>query len=400
VIPAEPTGPGVPAGPGLPPVEPGPPGQTAPPPDTELAELAGAGAGLETGEEPAPVPDPEVAEAVLAPVASSVVGTPLLTVEDLRSYLATGHGVVRAVDGVSFALAQAEVLGIVGESGCGKSVTCRTIMGLMPKGLAHSSGRVIYHPAGQGSLLDASQNQWQELRGSQLAMIFQDPMTALNPVLTVGEQLLEAVNAHAKLTRAEAQARAPQRRMRDYPFQFSGGMLQRALIAIALASSPRLLLADEPTTSLDVIIQDQILSLLLELQQDTGMSMILVSHDLAVITEVCDRIIVMYAGQVVEEGRAATIITEPRHPYTRALLGALPQAGHQGELPSIPGHPPSLIDPPAGCRFAPRCPLVTDKCLTWETELLDAGGDGHLARCWRHEEVARQSPAHRGTEVQ
>ena len=191
---------------------------------------------------------------------------------------------------------------------------------------------------------------------------------------------------------------APQRRMRDYPFQFSGGMLQRALIAIALASSPRLLLADEPTTSLDVIIQDQILSLLLELQQDTGMSMILVSHDLAVITEVCDRIIVMYAGQVVEEGRAATIITEPRHPYTRALLGALPQAGHQGELLSIPGHPPSLIDPPAGCRFAPRCPLVTDKCLTWETELLDTGGE-HQARCWRHEEVARQGPAQQGTEV-
>ena len=309
-------------------------------------------------EEAAPVPDPEVAEAVLAPVASSVVGTPLLTVEDLRTYLATGHGVVRAVDGVSFSLAQAEVLGIVGESGCGKSVTCRTIMGLLPKGLAHSSGRVIYHPRGEGSLLDASQNQWQELRGSQLAMIFQDPMTALNPVLTVGEQLLEAVNAHAKLTRAEARARAvellrrvgipaPQRRMRDYPFQFSGGMLQRALIAIALASSPRLLLADEPTTSLDVIIQDQILSLLLELQQDTGMSMILVSHDLAVITEVCDRIIVMYAGQVVEEGRAAAIITEPRHPYTRALLGALPQAGHQGELLSIPG-PSAQPDRPAG----------------------------------------------------
>jgi oligopeptide/dipeptide ABC transporter ATP-binding protein len=242
--------------------------------------------------------------------------------------------------------------------------------------------------------------QLQDLRGAQLAMIFQDPMTALNPVLRIGDQLLEAVNAHAKLSRADARARAielltqvgipaPARRMRDYPFQFSGGMLQRALIAIALASAPRLLLADEPTTSLDVIIQDQILSLLLELQRDTGMSMILVSHDLAVITEVCDRIIVMYAGQVVEEGDAATIITEPRHPYTQALLDALPQAGRRGQLRSIPGAPPSLIDVPAGCRFAARCPLVTDECRSWETELLESGGPGHRARCWRHNEVGK-----------
>ncbi|MEP7024750.1 MAG: ABC transporter ATP-binding protein [Actinomycetota bacterium] len=327
-------------------------------------------------------------------------GDPLLSVRDLRSYLATGHGVVKAVDGVSFTVGEAEILGIVGESGCGKSVTCLTIMGLMPERTAYSSGEVIYHPRGDASILGAGPAQLQSLRGSQLAMIFQDPMTALNPVLRVGDQLLEAVNAHANLSRQDARARAidlltrvgipaPARRMRDYPFQFSGGMLQRALIAIALASSPRLLLADEPTTSLDVIIQDQILSLLLELQADTGMSMILVSHDLAVIAEVGDRIIVMYAGQVVEEGDAATIITDPRHPYTRALLGALPQAGHVGELRSIPGSPPSLIDPPAGCRFAPRCELVTDKCLTWETELLDTGGHGHRARCWRHDEAGR-----------
>jgi oligopeptide/dipeptide ABC transporter ATP-binding protein len=367
-----------------------------PPPDVPLAELgteaeevaAAEAAGTE------PPPDPEAAAAVLPTVQSGPAGTPLLTVRDLRTYLATGHGVVRAVDGVSFELGEAEILGIVGESGCGKSVTCRSIMGLVPRGLSHSNGEVIFHPRGEASLLNATDTQWEQLRGSQLAMIFQDPMTALNPVLTVGDQLLEAVRSHTKISKAEARTRAiellrrvgipaPMRRMKDYPFQFSGGMLQRALIAIALASSPRLLLADEP------IIQDQILSLLLELQEDTGMSMILVSHDLAVITEVCDRIIVMYAGQVVEEGRAADIITAPRHPYTRALLGALPQAGHQGELPSIPGHPPSLIDPPSGCRFAPRCPLVTDKCLSWDTELLETGR-GHKARCWRHEEVARQ----------
>jgi peptide/nickel transport system ATP-binding protein len=330
-------------------------------------------------------------------------GTPLLTVKDLRSYLSTSQGVVRAVDGVSFTLHEAEILGIVGESGSGKSVTCRTIVGLAPAGAAtHTSGEVIYHPRGERSLLGAGRAELQALRGSQLAMIFQDPMTALNPVLTVGDQLIEAVQAHAKVSAGDARGRAmallrrvgipaPQQRMRDYPFQFSGGMLQRAMIAIALASSPRLLLADEPTTSLDVIIQDQILSLLLDLQQDTGMSMILVSHDLAVISEVCDRIIVMYAGQVVEEGPAAEIITRPRHPYTQALLDAVPQGDQRGQLRSIPGTPPSLIDVPAGCRFAPRCRHAVEECLTWETELIETTGQGQLARCWRHHEVGRSA---------
>ena len=355
---------------------------------------------------------------------------PLLTVSNLRSYLATGHGVVRAVDDVSLTVHEAEILGIVGESGCGKSVTCRTIMGLMPAAITYSSGEVVYHPHGEQSILSATQAQLESLRGAHLAMVFQDPMTALNPVRTIGDQLLEAVTAHAKLSRPQARERAvdlltrvgipaPARRMSDYPFQFSGGMLQRALIAIALASSPRLLLADEPTTSLDVIIQDQILSLLLSLQQDTGMSMILVSHDLAVISEVCDRIAVMYAGQVVEEGTVEDIITRPSHPYTQALLDALPQPAKDGDpdggsedaaggggagdravagdgagdarqpLRSIPGSPPSLIDVPGGCRFAPRCPIAVSECLTWETELLQTSGPEHTARCWRHEVAER-----------
>jgi oligopeptide/dipeptide ABC transporter ATP-binding protein len=319
-------------------------------------------------------------------------------VRDLRTYLATRHGVVKAVDGVSLTVGQAEVVGVVGESGCGKTVTCRTIMGLMPRRGTYNSGEVIYHPRGQANLLDLAQREMQQVRGAHLAMIFQDPMTALTPVRNIGDQLIEAVTAHATMPHSEAHDRAvallikvgipaPEQRMRDYPFQFSGGMLQRALIAIALASEPKLLLADEPTTSLDVIIQDQILSLLLELQRDTGMSMILVSHDLAVITEVCDRIIVMYGGQVVEEGDTETIIAQPSHPYTRALLDALPQGGERGQLRSIPGAPPSLIDTPPGCRFAPRCPLVTDECRTWLTELLDAEEAGHRVRCLRHQEA-------------
>jgi oligopeptide/dipeptide ABC transporter ATP-binding protein len=326
-------------------------------------------------------------------------GDPLLSVRNLCSYLATAQGVVRAVDDVSFTVHDREVLGIVGESGCGKTVTCRTIMGLMPPKIARTDGEVIYHPRGDLNLLHISDREFQALRGSDLAMIFQDPMTALNPVLSIGDQLTEAVHARAKLPKADARRRAidllervgiaaPGRRMRDYPFQFSGGMLQRVLIAIALASSPRLLLADEPTTSLDVIIQDQILSLLLELQQDTGMSLILVSHDLAVISEMCDRIIVMYAGQVVEDGAAANVISAPRHPYTRALLDALPHVGRRGQLRSIAGSPPSLLDVSAGCRFAPRCRFATEECKTWQTELLESGDRSHTARCWRHDEIA------------
>ena len=303
----------------------------------------------------------------------------------------------RAISGLSFDLAPGKILGLVGESGAGKTMIGRAIAQLLPPGFAVTGGSLSFDGE---DLVAMPAARRRALLGRSIAFIPQAPMTALNPVRTVGDQLLEAVNAHAKLSRPEAQARAigllervgipaPARRMRDYPFQFSGGMLQRALIAIALASSPRLLLADEPTTSLDVIIQDQILSLLLELQQDTGMSMILVSHDLAVITEICDRIVVMYAGQVVEEGATSDIITAPRHPYTQALLDALPQAGQRGQLHSIRGSPPSLIDVPDGCRFAPRCRHVTDECRVWETELIAAGEREHAARCWRLHDIGR-----------
>lgn len=323
----------------------------------------------------------------------------VLSVEDLFTYIATDHGVVRAVDGVSFELLRGEVLGIVGESGSGKSVTCRSIVGLMPSPPAHSVGTVLYAGSKDENLLELSPNELQALRGAHISMIFQDPMSSLNPVVRIGDQIAESVGAHRPdLSRDDRRARAlelmqrvgipmAEPRMRDYPHQFSGGMRQRVLIAIALASHPKILLADEPTTALDVIIQDQILSLLLELQRDFGMSMILVSHDIGVIAQMCDRIAVMYAGQIVELTDATTLLTAPRHPYTVGLLDSIPDAHASGEqLRAISGQPPSLIDVPDGCRFVARCPLATDACRAWETELL-AVTETHAVRCLRHDEV-------------
>ena len=343
--------------------------------------------------------------------AAAGASAPLLTVRDLRSYLATSQGVVRAVDGVSLTVHEAEILGIVGESGCGKTVTCRTIMGLMPAGTLHASGEVIYHPHGERSILSARPAELQALRGAPTGDDLPGPDDRAQP----GAQHRRPADRGGHRARqpvprgrpgpgpssllSRVGIPAPARRMRDYPFQFSGGMLQRALIAIALASSPRLLLADEPTTSLDVIIQDQILSLLLELQQDTGMSMILVSHDLAVITEVCDRIVVMYAGQVVEEGTVADIIAAPRHPYTQALLDALPQAGQRGSCAASAGSPPSLIDVPDGLPVRARgAGYVTDDCLTWDTELIETGepgARGALLAAARHREGGRDGSKER-----
>jgi oligopeptide/dipeptide ABC transporter ATP-binding protein len=328
----------------------------------------------------------------------------ILEVENLHTYIATEGGVVRAVDDVSFTLREGEILGLVGESGSGKSVTCRTIAGLMPSPPARSIGEVRYSGYPGRNLLTLRPAEQQRLRGAHVSMIFQDPMSALNPVMRVGDQIEESVAAHARLTSRERRRRTidlldrvgiptPERRLRDYPHQFSGGMRQRVLIASAIASHPRILLADEPTTALDVIIQDQILSLLLELQRDFGMSMVLVSHDLGVIAEMCDRIAVMYGGQIVELADAQTLLTAPRHPYTISLLRSLPDAERKTKyLLSIPGTPPRLVDIQPGCRFAPRCPLSEIECRTWDTELLAVPGEEHAVRCRRHD-VARRPEA-------
>jgi oligopeptide/dipeptide ABC transporter ATP-binding protein len=326
---------------------------------------------------------------------ADAAGTPLVSVRDLYAYFATSRGVLRAVDGVSFDLYAGETFGIVGESGSGKSVTCRSLIGLLPKSLTSTAGMVSYEGR---NLLELPPGEMQKVRGARIAMIFQDPMTSLNPVMRVGDQIEEALAAHTSLRRRERRETVvellrrvripmPEQRIRDYPHQFSGGMRQRVLIAIAVASNPRILLADEPTTALDVTIQDQILSLLVTLQQESGMSMVLVSHDLGVIAGTCSRVAVMYAGQIVEMAPTTTMLTAPRHPYTVGLLRSLPDSEARSRyLTPIAGSPPDLVEPPPGCRFFDRCSLRQEACRTWETELL-ATGPGHTSRCRRWQEV-------------
>jgi len=318
----------------------------------------------------------------------------VLRVRDLRTAFSTGTGVVGAVDGVSFDVRPGEAFGVVGESGCGKSATCRSIIRLLPAH-ARTEGEVWF---GGRNLLAVGTEEMRRIRGGEISMIFQDPMSALNPVLRIGDQVAEAVLAHRGGGRRAASARAlellrlvgipaPERRLREYPHQFSGGMRQRVLIAIALAGEPKVLLADEPTTALDVTIQDQILKLIVRLQRDLGMSVILVSHDLGVIAQVCQRVAVMYAGQIVEQGEVDTVLRAPRHPYTMGLLASLPGVGaRQRYLRPIAGAPPSLLVPPPGCRFHPRCAFAVDHCQSWTPELL-AVGPGHGAACWRQEAI-------------
>jgi oligopeptide/dipeptide ABC transporter ATP-binding protein len=317
----------------------------------------------------------------------------LLAVDDLRTYFKTRAGEVHAVDGVSFSVERGKTLGIVGESGCGKSVTALSIMGLLA-----STGRIV-----EGSILfedreltRLSDRELEDIRGRQIAMIFQDPMTSLNPTLTIGTQLIETMQRHLGFTRDEARKRAVElleevhisnarRRLDDYPHRYSGGMRQRVMIAIALSCNPKLLIADEPTTALDVTVQAGILDLLDELREQHEMSMIIITHDMGVVAEAADDIAVMYAGQIVEQASAEDLFDHPEHPYTEALLGALPQLEgegvREGRLTAIPGRPPDLLDPPPACRFAPRCPYagLGDSCATVAPELREIR-PGHLVR--------------------
>ena len=320
---------------------------------------------------------------------------PILSVEDLKVTFATPRGPVRAVDGVTLAVRPGEVLGLVGESGSGKSVTLRGIMRLLRHN-ATASGRVSWKGR---DIMAMPEARLRDIRGSEMAMIFQEPMTALNPVLSIREQIDESLVAHKQLSDKARRARAeelldlvgipsPRLRLDNYPHEFSGGMRQRAMIAIALAAEPTLLLADEPTTALDVTIQDQILKLLLRLTDELGMAMILVTHDLGVVAETCDRVCVMYAGRIVETGPVEAIFAEPRHAYTYALLRSMPSGGPAREpLVPIPGQPPRLDREIAGCPFAPRCAFVEERCTTIAPALAEVGPE-HRAACWAADRLA------------
>ena len=325
-------------------------------------------------------------------------GAALLTVDDLKTYFFSEDGVTRAVDGVSFHVRAGETLGVVGESGCGKSVTALSVLGLIPPRIGRVvGGRIVFEGT---NLLDLSEREMRAIRGDRIAMIFQEPMTSLNPVLTVGHQISEAVRIHRRIGRSAARERAREvlelvkipdaaRRLDDYPHQFSGGMRQRVMIAMALACDPKLLIADEPTTALDVTIQAQVLQLMLELKETTQAAVMLITHDLGVVAETCQRVIVMYAGRKVEEAGVLELFDNPAHPYTRGLMASVARGKAGGRLNEIPGIVPSLREPIVGCAFAPRCPLADDHCRSVEPRLAPVGGRGnHVSACHKAEEVA------------
>ncbi|HXF98654.1 MAG TPA: ABC transporter ATP-binding protein [Gaiellaceae bacterium] len=316
---------------------------------------------------------------------------PLLRVEDLRVEFRTARGTVYAVNGVSFAVGERETLGLVGESGCGKSVTALALMGILPRAGRVTSGRAFFRGR---DLLALPDRELRSIRGKEIAMVFQDPMTSLNPVLTIGRQLREAIEAHLELDGKAAQRRVVEllervgipnarRRANDYPHQFSGGMRQRAMIAMALACEPKLLIADEPTTALDVTIQAQILDLLRELVRERGAALILITHDLGVVAGMCERVHVMYAGTLVETGTAEQVFACPRHPYTFGLLQSVPRldADRRQRLRPIEGQPPNMLAPLRACPYVPRCPNRIEVCGEQVPPLEDKGG-GQRAACF------------------
>lgn len=316
----------------------------------------------------------------------------LLAVRNLKTYFYTQDGVVPAVDGVDFSVNRGKTLGIVGESGCGKSVTSLSVMGLIPNPPGKVvEGEIMFEGK---DLTKAHEANMRHIRGNEISMIFQEPMTSLNPVFTIGDQIMEAIILHQKLAKKDARERsidmlklvgipAPEKRIDEYPHQMSGGMRQRVMIAMALSCNPKLLIADEPTTALDVTIQAQILDIMRKLQRDIGMAIMLITHDLGVIAEVVERVVVMYAGKVVEEAPVGELFAKPLHPYTLGLLGSIPMIDKKSDrLKVIPGVVPNPMNMPAGCRFNPRCEYVMDICREKQPELKAIGPD-HQVRCWK-----------------
>ena len=322
----------------------------------------------------------------------------LLEVDNLTTHFETQDGVVKAVDGISYSLEEGEIVGIVGESGCGKSVHALSIMRLVasPPGKI-VAGRVLFDGE---DLLDISMSRMRSVRGNRIGMIFQEPMTSLNPVLSIGRQITETLELHMNMTKQQALTRAaellamvgipdPERRLKDYPHQLSGGMRQRVMIAMAISCNPRLMIADEPTTALDVTIQAQVLELMRSLALELGMSLIIITHNLGVVARYANRVIVMYAGNIVETSTAEEIYHNPRHPYTLGLLKSVPRLDGStgGKLDPIDGLPPDLIDLPEACAFAPRCRFAIDRCLNESPTLMDVGDSAHRSACFRAAEL-------------
>lgn len=324
----------------------------------------------------------------------------ILEVKNLKVNLNTYAGKIYAVRDVSFYLNKGETLAIVGESGCGKTVTNKTILQLLPKHLSEIAGGTIEFEG--KDLLKLKDKEMNKIRGKEISMIFQDPMTSLNPTMTIGEQVMESLIIHKKLSKKDAEVEAikmlklvnipeAERRMKAYPHEFSGGMRQRAMIAISLACSPKVLIADEPTTALDVTIQAQIMELMKRLQKDMDTGIILITHDLGVVAGVADRIQVMYAGEIVESGTTKEVFKNPKHPYTLALLKSMPslETEHKGRLYAIKGMPPDLISPPKGCAFASRCECAMKICLERSPEAFEVG-EGHISKCWLEHKILKE----------